>query len=306
MRLNLVSAEVVDGLAVIQFVAEPRDTFAYGTSIRALAQGQIRVTELNEAGSVNALNIQNLSDQFVLFLDGDVLVGAKQDRVLNTPLLLAPRSTTTVPVSCVERGRWHFTTPIFQPAPTAAPPSLRALKAESLAADTPQASAFLADQGRVWAHVAQLKAAMHASAPTDSLAQCFDEKRAHIDQLVHRLQPARDANGLAVWAGRQFLVADVFNRADALTDYFPALTRAVGLDLAAAPTTPAPAQPEALLQVLGTQIESALASSSPPRPGVGVGTLRHLQTPDLAGFVLDYELQRIHLSLAARPLRQRY
>ena len=49
----------------------------------AIAQGVARVTELGEGGSVPELRVENLGEQPVLLLDGEELVGAKQDRVLN-------------------------------------------------------------------------------------------------------------------------------------------------------------------------------------------------------------------------------
>ena len=44
----------------------------------------------------------------VLFLEGEELVGAKQNRILNTSVLLPARSKIKIPVSCVERGRWAY------------------------------------------------------------------------------------------------------------------------------------------------------------------------------------------------------
>ncbi|MFN2489301.1 MAG: ARPP-1 family domain-containing protein [Actinomycetota bacterium] len=41
-------------------------------------------------------------------LDGEHLQGARQSRIMNVTALLAPRSRVTLPVSCVEQGRWHF------------------------------------------------------------------------------------------------------------------------------------------------------------------------------------------------------
>jgi hypothetical protein len=42
----------------------------------------------------------------LLLLDGEELVGAKQNRILNTTVLVDAHVTVTIPVSCVEQGRW--------------------------------------------------------------------------------------------------------------------------------------------------------------------------------------------------------
>ena len=44
----------------------------------------------------------------LLMLDGEELVGAKKNRVLNVTVLIAAQSDTVIPVSCVEQGRWSY------------------------------------------------------------------------------------------------------------------------------------------------------------------------------------------------------
>ncbi len=69
----------------------------------ALATDALSITEISEGGSVPELKVNNKSDHKILLLDGEELVGAKQNRVLNTTILIAPNSETNIPVSCVEQ-----------------------------------------------------------------------------------------------------------------------------------------------------------------------------------------------------------
>src|SRR5712664_2604068 len=71
-----------------------------------IAQGKVRVTELSGGGSVPELSITNTAELPVLLVDGEELVGAKQNRVLNLTILVPAKHTTVIPVSCVEAGRW--------------------------------------------------------------------------------------------------------------------------------------------------------------------------------------------------------
>ena len=73
----------------------------------ALARGWVTVTEVGEGGHVPELKVVNRGDVAVLLLDGEELVGAKQNRVLNLTILVPPQHTATIPVSCVESGRWR-------------------------------------------------------------------------------------------------------------------------------------------------------------------------------------------------------
>ena len=80
----------------------------------ALTTNQFRITEISEHGSVNQLLAINDTDSQVFLLDGEELVGAKQDRVLNLSIMLAPKSRTEIPVSCVEHGRWRIESDSFR------------------------------------------------------------------------------------------------------------------------------------------------------------------------------------------------
>jgi hypothetical protein len=68
----------------------------------AEAGDRVRITEVDEAGAVPQLKVVNLADQTLLLLGGEELVGAKQNRVLNTTVLVAARSALTIPVRCVD------------------------------------------------------------------------------------------------------------------------------------------------------------------------------------------------------------
>jgi hypothetical protein len=72
---------------------------------------------VSEGGDVPTLRLTSAADRPVLLLDGEELIGAKQNRVLNTTVLVAAHSRLTIPVSCVEQGRWAY-----KSARTGAPP----------------------------------------------------------------------------------------------------------------------------------------------------------------------------------------
>src|SRR5829696_3516770 len=72
----------------------------------ALEGGTLHVEELDEGGSVPELRIVNVGTVPVLILEGDELIGSKQNRTVNSSVLVAAASEIVLPVSCVERGRW--------------------------------------------------------------------------------------------------------------------------------------------------------------------------------------------------------
>ena len=56
----------------------------------------VLVEEVSEGGSVPDLLVDNKGAARVLFLEGEELIGAKQNRMTNRSILLAPSSTRPV------------------------------------------------------------------------------------------------------------------------------------------------------------------------------------------------------------------
>ena len=91
----------------------------------ALGQGAVEIKEVNHGGSVPDLKLINKSDCKLLVVDGEDLVGAKQNRIVNASFLIAGQTEITIPVSCVEQGRWSYRSQKFASGEKVMPPSMR-------------------------------------------------------------------------------------------------------------------------------------------------------------------------------------
>jgi hypothetical protein len=136
----------------------------------------LRVEELNEDGSVPELRVVNEGTLPVLILEGDELVGAKQNRVVNSSVLVAADSTLVLPVSCVERGRWSYLSRAFSSGAGGPHLSLRRLSSRSVHESLKHGRGHRTDQGAVWREVDR-KARLHeALSPTYAL----QDSRSHL------------------------------------------------------------------------------------------------------------------------------
>ena len=133
-------------------------------------------------GSVPELLAENTSDRMVLLLDGEELVGAKQNRILNTSVLLRPKSKTKIPVSCVEQGLWHHTSRKFTSG-SYSPSRLRARKSRDVSYCLQSSGQALSNQGAVWEEVEE----SIASSLTLAMHDAIDQRRESIDSYVEAL-----------------------------------------------------------------------------------------------------------------------
>jgi hypothetical protein len=96
----------------------------------AVARG-LEILEVDEHGVVEELHVKNSLEKLVLLKEGEELVGAKQNRIVEWTILAEAHSKLTVPVHCVERGRWAYRSRRFAPAHHAASPELRRHKGQA-------------------------------------------------------------------------------------------------------------------------------------------------------------------------------
>ncbi|MFO0889930.1 MAG: DUF6569 family protein [Isosphaeraceae bacterium] len=181
-------------------------------SDEAVATGSVTVEEVSESGSVPTLLVTNRSQRRVLFLEGEELRGAKQNRVLNTSVLIAAGARTTIPVSCVEQGRWRFRSRQFSPSQTSSSSKLRRRLKESVSRSLREGQGHRSDQGAVWSEVTRQMTSLGSSSETMAMADTYESYRPRLEEFRKNLSYPAGATGLAVAIGPDVVALDVFDK----------------------------------------------------------------------------------------------
>jgi hypothetical protein len=210
----------------------------YVTADEALETGRFRVTEVSEAGHVPELRVVNDLDQAVLLLDGEELVGAKQNRVVNLTILVPARATLTIPVSCVEAGRWHAVSDDFMVSRGAMFPEARAHKLAQVSASMASGAEPLANQADVWHHVARRAADLGVRSVTSAMRDIYEQQRQSIDEFVKALPAVEDQVGAAFAIGERFAGVELFDASRTLFRLLPKIVSSYALDARVASTPP--------------------------------------------------------------------
>src|SRR5262245_14532383 len=155
----------------------------------ALGYGSAEVSEVSEQGSVPTLHVINRGSQDVLLLDGEELVGAKQNRILNTTVLVRAHSTLEVPVSCVEQGRWQYTSRRFASSAHSLYASMRLKKAAQVHESLRLSQSFGSDQTAIWNDLGQRAKALKVKS---ALAGAFTGRAREVDDYTPALAPRTD------------------------------------------------------------------------------------------------------------------
>ncbi|HOA60990.1 MAG TPA: hypothetical protein PLK09_08445 [Verrucomicrobiota bacterium] len=272
----------------------------YLTLSEALAGHCVIVTEASEGGSVPELKVISQSDRPILLLDGEELVGAKQNRVLNTTILLKERAETTIPVSCVEQGRWSYASAHFADSGAVMSRKSRASKVRSVSESLAAGAHYSSDQGEVWREVAALACSAGVNSPTHAMQDVFKARAAELEACARVLAPTAGQTGLFVVIDGEVAGFDFIAHADAYAKLHPKLLKSYVIGALIEPkpgaveVAKAAAAAQAFLHEAGESDEKAFES-------VGYGRDYRYQKPGLAGSALVHEDRVVHMAFFRLP-----
>lgn len=196
----------------------------------AVLSQKAQVTEVSEAGNVPKVKIINNSKEFILIPQGEHLEGAKQNRIVNTSILVEPESEIIIPVSCIEQGRWHHIRPDFIPGEELVAYKLRKHTSVEVSKNLKQRGEFNSNQASVWNFIENdfMKDEIHHH--TSSYSAYMKEKlnRERIEKFDYTL-PA-NINGAAIFIGDKLLSFEYFSYQNYFDEIKDRLIRAVIID----------------------------------------------------------------------------
>ena len=258
----------------------------------ALAAGTARVTEVSDGGSVPELQFLNGGDVPVLLLDGEELVGAKQNRVLNLSILAPANTSITIPVSCVEAGRWSYRSSAFSSSPRGMYAKARAAKSQQVSMSLIEEGTRSSDQEAIWDDIAAKSARMSAASDTGAMSDIYEHYEQAIDDFVGRVQAIESQTGAMFSIENAIVGLDLFDSPDTLSKVLPKLVRSYALDsLELAEPFEDPVDGEMAKRFLADLAGSTFARF----PAVGLGEDLRIQSRMVAGGALVADGRVVHL-----------
>jgi hypothetical protein len=262
-----------------------------------LAQGKVRVTEIHASGSVPQLHLINDAEVPVLLVDGEELVGAKQNRVLNLTILAPAKQTCVIPVSCVESGRWGMATADMKPADHL---MYSRARGERVAQVTQAMRAFgsrASDQTAVWEDIAAKATRLDAQSPTGAMSAIYERHADSVEEFVRAFQWEQGQQGVAFAISARVLGMDLFDHPEVMRRFFPKLVRSYALDALDTPTSDLESTSTDAMAAFITQIVSAQTCSE---KAVGLGKDVRFNGPQISGAGLWAQERYVHICAFAR------
>ena len=289
--------KIHNGLGLWPVFADCHPEPAYLTLVEALQLDGFKITEVSEGGSVPNLRVVNETPQHVLLFDGEELRGAKQNRILNTTILIAAGSALDVPVSCTEQGRWSYASAEFGSSGSVAYAELRKRKSADVAMSLQINASHASNQGAVWEEIESLHVAAKSagSSQTRAMKDAYNERQKELDDFTREI-PCHDGQcGLLAVIGDRVEGIDVLSRPGAYAKLHRRLVESHAMDFLIRKEGVArkPLDPEAPTRFLAAAAKAEESVHATP----GLGSDHRLRFSWGHGAALRVDETIVHLAL---------
>jgi hypothetical protein len=217
-------------MGVIPLLTSLDDSPEYLTLKEALAKQVLTITEVSHEGSVPELKVINSAEIPILLLDGEEVVGAKQNRVLNTTILVKEKSELVIPVSCTEQGRWAYRDRDFSDSDTLMSTKLRRIKAQTVSDTLADSQEFRSDQGTVWTAIREMSEDAGAQSETGAMKAAYEVKMDDLNDYLNAFPAAPDQKGLLAFIDGEVVGFDFVSREAAYAILHTKLVKSYAMD----------------------------------------------------------------------------
>ncbi|MCX5805643.1 MAG: hypothetical protein NT010_06175 [Proteobacteria bacterium] len=293
MNIKPGEMQVHENLAIVPLCMKGNGGPSYITLKEGLEKGTLIVTEVTEGGSVPELKVINKGDIPVLLLDGEELSGAKQNRVLNTTVLIDGNSETVIPVSCTEHGRWSYTSHEFRDSDVMMAYNIKRKKAGSIIRNLRESGQFRSNQGEVWDDIQDMAVNAKVHSPTGAMKDVFESKERELDDYLKAVTLMPDQKGMMVMINGALMGFDILSLGSAYKLLHPKLLKSFAiealLDRRKRAIVP-------LVAIANGFLQDVLSCSDTKHKSVGLGWDYRFEGKEKVGSALVHEDKVIHMA----------
>jgi hypothetical protein len=262
-----------------------------------IAQGKVRLSEIHAGGSVSELRLENDAELPVLLVDGEELIGAKQNRVLNLTILAPAKQTTIIPVSCVEAGRWSMSSADLKTTDEMMYSFGRGEQLAHVTESMRSNGTRKSNQAALWKNIAAKAMRMKAASPTGAMSGIYERHAVAVEEFARAFTWQESQCGVAFCIGGRILGLEIFDRPEVMRRFFQKLVRSYALD--ALDADPAANEPTSV-EAVGAFVTQIRAAQSFAEQALGLGKDVRFNGSDISGAALWAQERYVHLCTFAK------
>jgi hypothetical protein len=260
----------------------------------ALGQGGVEITEVSQGGSVPDLKLINKSINKLLVVDWEELVGAKQNRIVNATFLIAGQTEITIPVSCVEQGRWAYRSQKFASGEKVMPPSMRLKNQKAVAMNLREGIGYRSNQGMIWNDLALKSERMAVNSETGAMADLFEGQKDRLGEYLKAFRLVDCQVGAVFAIDGEVVGLECFGYQQTFSKFFPKLVQSYALD--SLDWLEESEKSQVSSESVRYFMEGVRKASGKSHPSLGLGENIRFEDNSVTGASLVHEGRLLHLS----------
>ncbi len=293
-------AQAYKNLSMVPLLTSGTEQADYLLLDEALQGGLIEVGEVSTGGSVPELQVINKASKQVLILDGEELVGAKQNRIVNATILIAAMSKVIIPVSCVEQGRWSYASGKFFSHERLLCPNIRAEKAVHVNHSLKINASYCSDQGEIWNSIDKKARRRKAVSGSMAMSEIYEKDRISLEDYLQNFTRAENQAGAVFLINGKVAGLDSFAGPDTFGKVFAKLVKSYALD--ATDWYDPDLKLEGSHGDAARQFIAGMADATAEhRKSVSEGEDIRLESDSVIGFAFEHQGHILHLAAFAKP-----
>lgn len=228
-QINILETEKYQNMTVIGLNIPDKQLDLMSLEI-GLDMGLVEITELNEQGSVGEVKVTNNAVTPLLLLDGEEILGSKQNRIINTTIIIPAKSEKIIPVSCVEANRWDYNTRKFHYSNNMATSRVRRDKLNSINQSLRKTNRYISDQNKVWENISQTEMELGVNSTTSALHDTYIQRDNTIQEYKKAFKIQQQQNGLIVYINGELAGFEIIYNSTRYKQYHDKLLKSYIID----------------------------------------------------------------------------
>jgi hypothetical protein len=256
---------------------------SFTTMDEAMTKGWLKIRESGD-GEVNFVEVRNNGDEMVFLLTGEMITGAKQDRMLQQDLLVPAHSEwLRVPVFCVEHGRWVSVSPEFKSGNLLVP---NAVRCEAKVSES---------QSDVWAGIARSQDELGVASGSGTVRANYEDEevRTKVAEYEKHFEGipkiSKNTVGVIVTTGNRIICFDLFANNQLIAKLWSKLAKSYAMDAIRGEASTV--DKDDIEDFIKTLENGKMTSTGTP----GLGRLFEITTDHGKGSALVYENAVVHM-----------
>ena len=218
MNFNLKVFDPIQKNNIVVFFlsSEEKKNDRYLSFSQALEQKLVDVSEVNVKGFFNKLKVTNRSNQILLILGGEQIIGHKirQHRIVASTTLIPANATVLMNVHCGEQYRWS-----------------------SMVNDNMDVSeslyfsrGSLGKQFKIWDEIKNISNEFRVKNFTSSVEEIYKKRKNNIQEIESFFEPSEHDIGVAIGVNNHIKSLDVFSSNHLLKVYLKKIIKSVAIN----------------------------------------------------------------------------